>query len=63
MYLSIILLPLLGAILSGFFGRKLGKTGAQFISTSSVGLAAIFSLIAFYEVALCYSPVKINLIN
>jgi hypothetical protein len=29
MYLSILALPLIGAIISGFFGRKLGTTGAQ----------------------------------
>ena len=28
MYLAIIILPLLGSIVSGFFGRKLGVTGA-----------------------------------
>ena len=27
MYLAIIILPLLGSIVSGFFGRKIGVTG------------------------------------
>ena len=31
MYLAIIVLPLLGAILSGFIGRKIGVQGAQMI--------------------------------
>ena len=30
MYLSIIILPLLGSIVSGFFGRKVGVRGAVF---------------------------------
>ena len=29
MYLSIIILPLLGSIVSGFFGRKVGVSGAH----------------------------------
>jgi NADH-ubiquinone oxidoreductase chain 5 len=29
MYLAIIALPLLGSIVSGFFGRKVGVTGSQ----------------------------------
>ena len=29
MYLTIIILPLLGSIVSGFFGRKVGVTGAH----------------------------------
>ena len=33
MYLAIIILPLLGAIVSGFFGRKVGVSGAQLITS------------------------------
>ena len=29
MYLALILLPILGSIVSGFFGRKVGVSGAQ----------------------------------
>jgi NADH-ubiquinone oxidoreductase chain 5 len=29
MYLTLIFLPLLGSILAGFFGRKIGVSGAQ----------------------------------
>ena len=61
MYLSIILLPLLSAIIAGFFGRFLGKKGSQLITTASITLTAIFSLIAFYEVALNNTPVYITL--
>lgn len=35
MYLAIILLPLLGSISSGFFGRKIGVTGSQLITCTS----------------------------
>jgi len=31
MYLSILVLPLLGSFVSGFMGRKIGVTGAHII--------------------------------
>lgn len=61
MYLSIILLPLLGSIVSGFFGRKVGVTGSQLITCTSVLLITLFSLIAFFEVGINNIPVFIEL--
>ena len=52
MYLAIIVLPLLGSIVSGFFGRKVGVTGAQIITTSCVMLTTFFSIITFFEVSI-----------
>jgi NADH-ubiquinone oxidoreductase chain 5 len=63
MYLSILSLPLLGSIISGFLGRKLGVTGSQFISTFCLFLSSILATVAFYEVGLCHSPVSINLLS
>jgi NADH-ubiquinone oxidoreductase chain 5 len=61
MYLSIIILPLLGSIVSGFFGRKVGVTGAQFITCSSVIVTTILAVIAFIEVGFNNIPVSIIL--
>jgi NADH-ubiquinone oxidoreductase chain 5 len=61
MYLAIIVLPLLGSIVSGFFGRKVGVTGAQIITTSCVMLTTFFSIITFFEVGLNNIPVSITL--
>ena len=61
MYLSIIFLPLLASATAGLLGRKLGNTGAQIITISSLSLTSIMVLVAFYEVGLCASPVYINL--
>lgn len=52
MYLLIILLPLLGSIFSGMFGRFVGFRGAVLITTTSVVSSFFLSCIAFYEVAL-----------
>lgn len=59
MYLTILLLPLLGSIFSGFFGRKLGVNGAHIITISCLVLTSILASVAFYEVALCSNPVSI----
>jgi NADH-ubiquinone oxidoreductase chain 5 len=61
MYITLIILPILGSIFSGFFGRKVGILGAQFITCLSLFLSAVLSSFAFFEVAFCDSPVTINL--
>ena len=61
MYLSILILPFLGATISGLLGRKVGITGSQLISCFCLFFSAIFSTFAFYEVCLNNSPVTITL--
>lgn len=61
MYIAIILLPLLGSISSGFFGRKIGVSGSQLITTSCVLLVTIFSVITFFEVGFNNIPVTIQM--
>jgi NADH-ubiquinone oxidoreductase chain 5 len=61
MYLSIIILPLLGSIVSGFLGRKVGQTGSHFITCTCLLISSLLMTIAFYEVGLCGSPVNIVL--
>jgi len=63
MYLSIIILPLLSSLVSGFLGRKVGVTGSQIITCGSLIVTSVFVTIAFYEVGICGSPVKIEIIN
>jgi NADH-ubiquinone oxidoreductase chain 5 len=61
MYLSIIILPLLGSLVSGFLGRKVGTTGSQIITCTSLLITSVLITIAFYEVGLCGSVVRIEL--
>lgn len=61
MYLALIILPLLGSISSGFFGRKIGVSGSHFITCSSVIVTTILALLAFVEVGMNNIPVTINL--
>jgi len=60
-YLAIIILPLLGSIVSGFFGRKIGTKGSQVITCFCVLLTTILSIIAYFEVGLNNIPEKIQL--
>ncbi len=61
MYLSILILPLLGSIVSGFFGRKVGVTGAHIISSSSIIITTLLAIIIFFEVGLNNISLFINL--
>jgi NADH-ubiquinone oxidoreductase chain 5 len=61
MYLSILVLPLLGSIVSGFLGRKIGVSGSHIITTGCLLLSSILASVAYYEVGLSASPVIINL--
>jgi NADH-ubiquinone oxidoreductase chain 5 len=61
MYLTIIILPLLGSIVSGFFGRKVGVTGSQIITSALVMLTTVFSILAFFEVGMLNTPVSVEL--
>jgi NADH-ubiquinone oxidoreductase chain 5 len=63
MYLSIIVLPLLGSIVSGFLGRKVGVTGSQIITCTSLIVSSFLITVAFYEVGICGSPVSIDIIS
>jgi len=63
MYLVIIILPLLGSIVSGFFGRKVGVMGAQLITCYSILITTLLAVLVFIEVGYNNIPVTINLIK
>ena len=59
MYLAIIVLPLLGSIVSGFFGRKVGVKGAQFITSVCIAITTLIAILIFYETGLNGIPVSV----
>jgi NADH-ubiquinone oxidoreductase chain 5 len=61
MYLTIIILPLLGSIVSGFFGRKLGVQGVQLITCLNLIVTTFLAIVAFFEVGFNKIPVSIYL--
>jgi len=61
MYLLLIFLPFIGSFCAGLFGRKLGPSGASYITVSCMTFAFFISLFVFYEVALLNCCVYIKL--
>ena len=61
MYLAIILLPMLGSVVSGSLGRKVGVSGAQLITCLCVMVTTALAIIGFIEAGLNNTPVSILL--
>src|ERR1700722_5324620 len=55
MYLTLIILPLLGSIFSGFFGRKIGINGSHLITCSSIIITTVLSLLILSSLVHIYS--------
>ncbi len=47
-YLLIVLAPLFGAIIAGFFGRSIGRTGAHWVASVGVGLSTLLSIYVLF---------------
>jgi NADH-ubiquinone oxidoreductase chain 5 len=60
MYLVIIILPLLGATVSGFLGRKIGVQGARIITCSSIIITTLLAIFTFIEVGINNISVSIQ---
>ena len=49
-YKAIVFLPAIGALIAGLLGRVLGARPCEIITTSFVGVGAVLSWIAFWQV-------------
>ncbi len=52
MEISIIALPLIASIISGFFGKLIGDRSSEIITSLLVSISAIFSVLVLYEVVI-----------
>ena len=50
MYQAIVFLPLVGFLIAGLFGRALGARASEIVTTSLLGISALLSWVAFYQV-------------
>ena len=50
MEISIIALPLIASIISGFFGKFIGDRNSEIVTSLLVSISAVLSVIVFYEV-------------
>ncbi len=55
----IVFLPLLGAIIAGFFGKKIGDRGAQIVTCTLLVVAAILSCISFATIGFGEEKLKV----
>nr|AYV91370.1 NADH dehydrogenase subunit 5 [Halichondria panicea] len=61
MYILVLFLPLLSAIISGLFGRKIGTKGAGVLTSSCMVISALVSCCIFYETVLNSSAAYVKL--
>ena len=50
MELSILFLPLIASIISGFFGRYIGDRNSEIVTSALVSISAVLSIIVLYQV-------------
>ena len=50
MELSIIFLPLIASIISGFFGKHIGDRNSEIITCTLVSISAFLSIFVLYQV-------------
>ena len=61
MYAAIVFLPLVGALLAGFFGKIIGDRGAHLVTCIFMAASMLLGAICFYEVALQQNAQTIQL--
>ncbi len=62
-YTAIVFLPLLGALIAGFFGRWIGARPAELVTSAFLVLAAVLSWVAFVQVGFGGQTTKIPLMK
>ncbi|MDH5600947.1 MAG: NADH-quinone oxidoreductase subunit L [Gammaproteobacteria bacterium] len=49
-YIWIVLSPLIGAIIAGFFGQKIGRSGAHWVTIIGVAISCVLSILVFKHI-------------
>ena len=56
LYLVLALSPLVGAIIAGLFGKKIGRAGAHWVTIIGVAISFVLSLIVFNHIVFNDAP-------
>ena len=56
-YLTIVLAPLLGAIIAGLLGRYIGRTGSHWITIIGVSVSFALSILVFKHIVIDHNPI------
>jgi NADH-quinone oxidoreductase subunit L len=57
-HLTIVLAPLIGAIIAGLFGRQIGRAGAHWLTILAVGLSCVLSMLVLKNIYWDGGPVE-----
>jgi NADH-quinone oxidoreductase subunit L len=63
MYQAIVFFPLIGAILIGLFGNKIGSRPSEVITSSLLVLSALMSCVALYDVGYMGNAVTVHILD
>src|SRR5215212_7805409 len=63
MYHAIVFLPLIGFLIAGGFGRRIGVRASELVTTSFLFVAALLSWIAFFRVGLGAGATRVQVAN
>lgn len=64
LYYAIVFLPLLGFLIAGLFGNKIGAKASEYITSGFLVIAAALSWVAFFEIAMGSSePVRVPVLH
>ncbi len=63
MYAAIVFLPLLGFLIAGPFGWRIGDRPSEIVTTSFLFVVALLSWIVFFQVALGTSPASVSVLG
>ena len=56
-YLMIVLAPLIGAVIAGLFGKKIGRSGAHWVTILGVAVSCILSIVVFKHIVIDGAPI------
>ncbi len=63
MYSAIVFLPLIGALIAGLFGRRIGDTASQLVTCGGLVISALLSVVALYQVGFLHEPQTIQVLR
>lgn len=63
MYTAIVFLPLLGCLIAGLFGNKIGARPSEIITSSLLVVSALLSWVAFFQVGLGGETTKVTVLK
>ncbi|MFZ5931165.1 MAG: NADH-quinone oxidoreductase subunit L [Pseudomonadota bacterium] len=63
MYSAIVFLPLIGALVAGLFGRRIGDTASQIVTCGGLVISALLSVVALYQVGFLHQPETVQLLR